>query len=256
MKVDRVTAMKVPEITAYFWIVKLLTTAMGEATSDFFVLNYNRFLAVAIGGIVLAVALVIQIVDERYVPWKYWLAVAMVAVFGTMAADALHIQFHVPYVASTIFFAVVLAAVFVLWQKNEKTLSIHSITTTRRELFYWATVLATFALGTAAGDMTATTVGLGYFSSIILFTAVILIPAVGFWRFKMNGILAFWFAYVLTRPIGASIADYLSKAKRISGLGLGDGRVAVAFTVVIVVLVAYLSVSHRDEPNEDRAGLA
>src|SRR5580700_9752803 len=146
---------KVPEITALFWIIKLLTTAMGEATSDFFVLNYNQYVAVVCGGIVLAIALAIQFSARKYVAWIYWLAVSMVAVFGTMAADGLHVQLGVPYIASTIFFAIILAIVFYAWQKTEHTLSIHSIVTTRREFFYWATVLATFALGTAAGDLTA-----------------------------------------------------------------------------------------------------
>jgi uncharacterized membrane-anchored protein len=255
MFLERRTALKVPEIGVTFWVLKLLTTAMGEATSDFFVLSYNRFMMVALGGICLLVALIIQVASPRYVPWKYWLTVAMVAVFGTMAADALHIQLGVPYVASTSFFAVVLAVVFVLWQKYERTLSIHTIDSSRREVFYWATVLATFALGTAAGDMTATTFGLGYFPSAVVFTALILIPAVGFWRFHMNEVLAFWFAYVLTRPIGASIADWLSKSKGISGLGFGDGRVAIAFTVCIIALVGYLTITHTDDPEGDAAPL-
>ena len=152
---------KVPEITLIFWVVKLLSTAMGEATSDYFVFKINPYLAVLLGGICLAVALIIQFSVHRYKPWAYWLAVVMVAIFGTMAADALHIQLGVPYAVSTVLFAVILAVVFVVWYKSEKTLSIHSINNPRRELFYWATVLATFALGTAAGDLTATTLGLG-----------------------------------------------------------------------------------------------
>jgi uncharacterized membrane-anchored protein len=153
---------KVPEITAFFWIVKALTTAMGESTSDFLVHTLVPEIAVVLGGIAFAIALYLQFGKDRYVPWAYWLAVAMVGVFGTMAADVLHVGLGVPYIASTIFYAIVLAAVFRLWYVSEGTLSIHSITTPRRELFYWAAVLATFALGTAAGDLTAVTLGLGY----------------------------------------------------------------------------------------------
>ncbi|HVB90765.1 MAG TPA: hypothetical protein VND70_01570 [Acidimicrobiales bacterium] len=251
MDLARRTAIKVPEITAVFWITKLLTTAMGEATADFFVLRYNKFLAVAVSGVLLAVALAIQLVATRYVPGMYWLAVAMVAVFGTMAADALHIQLKVPYTASTIFFAVVLAVVFIVWHRFERTLSIHSVFTLRRELFYWAAVLATFALGTAAGDLTANTMGLGYFASALVFMAMILLPAVGYRGFKMNAILAFWTAYVLTRPIGASFADWFGKAKVKSGLGWGDGWVALVLTALIIGFVVYITVSHEEDPREE-----
>lgn len=237
---------KVPEITVFFWIVKLLTTAMGEATSDFLVFKFNPYLAVFLGGVALAIALFIQFSVRRYVAWVYWLSVSMVAVFGTMAADGLHVQLHVPYIASTLFFALVLAIVFIAWHKSEKTLSIHSITTRRRELFYWATVLATFALGTAAGDLTATTFGLGYFSSGLLFIGLIAIPALSYWLFDLNEIFAFWFAYVLTRPLGASFADWMSKSRSAGGLGWGDGHVSVTLIVVIVAFVAYLSVSRND----------
>jgi uncharacterized membrane-anchored protein len=183
---------------------------------------------------------------RRYVAWIYWLAVAMVAVFGTMAADVLHIQFGVPYAVSTVFFAIVLAVVFIVWHNSEKTLSIHSINSRRRELFYWAAVLATFALGTAAGDLTAITLGLGYFSSGLLFAVVIAVPAIAYWLFGLNEILAFWFAYIVTRPLGASFADWTGKSHAVGGLGLGDGPVSIALTIVIVVFVTYLTVSRRD----------
>jgi len=239
-------ARKVPEITAYFWIVKLLTTAMGEATSDFFVLNYNPYIAVACGGIVLALALVLQFAVHRYVAWIYWSAVAMVAVFGTMAADSLHVQLGIPYTVSTVFFAIVLAVVFFVWQRTEKTLSIHSIVTPRREFFYWATVLATFALGTAAGDLTAHTIGLGYFSSAILFAILMCIPAIAYGFRFMGETSAFWIAYILTRPLGASVADWLSKPPRLSGRGYGDGRIAIILTIMIVLFVAYLTITRKD----------
>jgi uncharacterized membrane-anchored protein len=156
---------KIPEVTVFFWIIKLLTTGMGETTSDFLVKTIDPIVAVAIGGIGFAVALLLQFTARKYVPWIYWLCVVMVAIFGTMAADVLHIGLGIPYLVSTVFFAFALAVIFTLWQKTERTLSIHSIYTRRRELFYWATVLATFALGTAAGDMTAVTLNLGYFAS-------------------------------------------------------------------------------------------
>lgn len=238
---------KVPEITLLFWLVKLLTTAMGEATSDFLVFRYNPYLAVLAGGIVLMIVLIIQFGSKCYNAWSYWTSVAMVAVFGTMAADSLHIQLHVPYIISTIFFAIILIIVFRLWYKSEHNLSIHSINTRRRETFYWATVLATFALGTAAGDLTATTIGIGYFSSALLFAGLIALIASGYYLFKLNEIFCFWLAYILTRPLGASLADWMGKAKSVGGLGWGDGHVAIILTIIIIGFVSYLAISHRDD---------
>jgi uncharacterized membrane-anchored protein len=172
---------KVPQVTVIFWITKVLTTGMGEATSDYLAHRLGPVIAVCLGGLALVASLVVQFRVRRYVAWVYWTAVVMVAVFGTMAADGLHVELGVPYAVSTPFFAVALAVIFVLWYRTEKTLSIHSIYTRPREMFYWATVLATFALGTAAGDLTATTLHLGYLGSGILFTAVIAIPAVAYW---------------------------------------------------------------------------
>ena len=163
----------------------------------------------ALGGIGLVAALVLQFSVRRYVAWIYWLAVVMVAIFGTMAADILHIGLGVPYIVSTTFFVLTLATIFVVWYLTEKTLSIHSITTRRREMFYWATVMATFALGTAAGDMTAITLHLGYFSSGVMFAILFAITALAYWLVKLNGIIAFWLAYILTRPLGASFADWV-----------------------------------------------
>jgi uncharacterized membrane-anchored protein len=190
--------------------------------------------------------MVLQFRAKRYNAWVYWLAVVMVAVFGTQAADVLHIKFHVPYAASTAFYAIVLAVIFVLWYRTEKTLSIHSIRTTRRELFYWATVLATFAMGTATGDLTAKTLNLGYLASGFLFLAVFVVVAVAHWKFGMNPILAFWIAYVLTRPIGASFADYVAFPTSAGGLGVGHGPVALVLTLIIAVLVAYLAKTRLD----------
>ena len=238
-------ALKVPEVTIYFWIIKVLTTAMGESTSDYLVYHVNKYFAVALGGMGLVVALILQFGVRRYVAWIYWLAVAMVAIFGTMAADVLHIVVGVPYLVSTVFFSIVLAIIFVVWYATERTLSIHSIYTPRRELFYWATVMATFALGTAAGDLTAATLALGYFVSGVLFAALFALPALGYSLVRLNAILAFWFAYIMTRPFGASFADWFGKPI-LGGLGLGDTKVSLVLTIVIVGFVGYLSVTRKD----------
>jgi uncharacterized membrane-anchored protein len=246
---------KVPEVTVFFWIVKALTTGMGESTSDFLVHKLVPEIAVVLGGIAFVVALFLQFSSDRYVPWRYWLAVAMVGVFGTMCADVLHVGLGVPYIASTIFYAIVLAAVFRTWYLSEGTLSIHSITTERREVFYWAAVLATFALGTAAGDLTAVTFGLGFFASGLLFAAIIAIPAIGYWRFEMNSILAFWFAYVVTRPLGASFADWLAVSSARGGLAIGTGLVSFVLAATIATFVAFLSSTGVDTPSDQRRGL-
>lgn len=242
---------KVPEVTIYFWIIKLLSTAMGESTSDYLVYHINPYVAVALGGIGLVAALLLQLLVRRYVPWIYWLAVVMVAIFGTMAADVLHVVLGVPYLVSTVFFILVLATIFIVWYASEKTLSIHSINTLRRELFYWATVMATFALGTAAGDMTADTLRLGYFSSGVLFAILFAIPALAYWRFRLNAIVAFWFAYIMTRPLGASFADWFGKPI-LGGLGLGDTKVALVLTIFIIIFVGYVTVTHKDIKGEQR----
>ncbi|MGH2345578.1 MAG: COG4705 family protein [Chloroflexota bacterium] len=237
---------KVPEITVYFWIIKLLSTAMGEATSDYLVHQINPYFAVALGGIGLAAALVLQFFVRRYVAWIYWLAVVMVAISGTMAADVLHIEFGIPYLVSAAFFALALAVIFMTWYRSEKTLSIHSIDTPRRELFYWATVMATFALGTAVGDMTAITMGLGYFSSGVFFAVLFALPALAYRQLGLNGIIAFWFAYIVTRPLGASFADWAGKPRSLSGLGLGSGQVSIGLTILIVGFVGYLTLTRKD----------
>jgi uncharacterized membrane-anchored protein len=238
-------AAKVPEITALFWVIKILTTGMGEATSDFLI-KINIVLGGVVGLTVFLLALWWQFRVRRYIAVVYWLAVAMVAVFGTLAADGLHVELHVPYIGSTIFYAIILAVVFYLWRRDQGTLSIHSIMTRRRETYYWLTVLATFALGTALGDLTATTLHLGFLTSGLMFTGLILIPALAWWRFGLNEIVAFWWAYVLTRPLGASFADWLSKPHALSGLNYGDGQVAAVATVIIAILVAYVAVTRND----------
>lgn len=239
-------ALRVPEITAYFWAIKALSTAMGESTSDYLVHAMDPKIAVVLGFIGFVAALALQFRVRRYIAWTYWLAVVGVGVFGTMAADVLHVGFGVPYIASSLLYAIALAAVFGGWYRTEKTLSIHSVDTPRRELFYWAAVVATFAMGTAVGDLTATTFGLGYLASGVLFAAVIAIPAIGYWRLRWNAVFCFWFAYVATRPLGASLADWLGKPKSVGGLGLGDGSVALALSAVIFCLVAFLAITRRD----------
>jgi uncharacterized membrane-anchored protein len=241
---------KVPEIILLFWVVKILTTAMGESTSDYLVYHINHYVAVALGGIGLLAALVLQLVVRRYVAWIYWLAVTMVAIFGTMAADIMHIVLGVSYPVSTTFFAVTLAVVFIAWYRSERTLSIHSIHSGRRELFYWATVMATFALGTAAGDLTAATLRLGYLSSGLLFAGLFALPALAYLLFGLNAIVAFWFAYVVTRPFGASFADWFGKPI-LGGLGLGDSKVSVVLTLLIFGFVAYLTITRIDIKGQD-----
>jgi uncharacterized membrane-anchored protein len=237
---------KVPAVTALFWLIKILSTALGEATSDYLVHRFNPYLAVIGGFFAFAVVLAIQFAVRSYIPGVYWLAVVMVAVFGTMAADVLHIEFGVPYVFSTILFAIMLTLVFTAWQRSEGTLSIHSIHTPRREAFYWAAVVATFAMGTAAGDLAAYTAGLGFLSAGLFFAVLFALPGIGYRFFGLNPILAFWFAYVLTRPLGASFADWLGKSRSGGGLGLGDGPVSLVLAILIAALVGYLSVSGVD----------
>jgi len=236
-------AAKVPEIALLFWVLKLLTTGMGEAMSDFLG-QQNVPLAAAIGIFGLWFALRLQMRTRYYQAPAYWFAVMMVAIFGTMAADGVHDGASIPYSVTTPLYGAIVAAIFFFWYRSEGTLSIHSITTRRREGFYWAAVLATFALGTAAGDLTALQLNLGYFDSVLLFSAIIAIPAIGWWRFNMNPIVAFWFAYIVTRPLGASFADGFSKPP--PGLNLGDGTVSAIALVVFVALVAYTTVTKRD----------
>jgi uncharacterized membrane-anchored protein len=246
-------ALRVPEITVYFWVIKALSTAMGEGTSDYLVHTLSPVTAVAGGFIGFVIALVLQFSVRRYIAWTYWLAVVGVGVFGTMAADVLHVGLGVPYAESSILYGFVLLAVFVTWQKTEKTLSIHSVDTPRRELFYWAAVVATFAMGTALGDLSAYTFHLGYFSSGLLFLGVIAIPAIGYWLLRWNAVFSFWFAYVATRPLGASFADWMGKPQTVGGLGWGSGKVALGLTIAIFCLVAFLAFTRRDVQGRNRA---
>jgi uncharacterized membrane-anchored protein len=238
-------AAKVPEVILVFWIVKILTTAGGEATSDY-LKTWGNIRGGATEIVLFVAGLVIQFSTRRYRAFAYWFLAYSIAIFGTGVSDFLHLDVGIPYAGTTLLWAVVLAVIFAIWYFSEGTLSIHSITTQRREAFYWATVFATFALGTALGDFTATSLGLGYAASSILFGVVILIPALAWWRLGLNSIAAFWAAYVITRPLGASIADYISKPAKISGFGFGDGPTALVFALAVLVLVTYLAVARPD----------
>ncbi len=237
---------KVPEITLWFWLIKVLTTGMGEALSDFLAHTVGPVPAVLGSGAALLVALAFQLRARRYVAWVYWLAVLMVSVFGTVAADVVHVGLGVPYLLSTIFFSAALLLVFRLWYRREGSLSIHGIHTRRREMFYWATVLTTFALGTAAGDMTAHTLNLGWLGSAALFAVVMLLPTLSRRVLGLGEVLTFWWAYILTRPLGASVADWLAVTPAQGGLGYGTGPVSLGFGVLILVLVAYLALTRQD----------
>ncbi|WP_243877831.1 hypothetical protein [Streptomyces sp. SUK 48] len=235
-----------PAAVAAFWAAKGLSTALGESASDYLVQAMVPQLAVVLGFAAFLVALVLQFRRARYQAWTYWFAVAMVGVFGTMAADVVHVALGVPYTLSSALYAMTLLAVFAVWRRTEGTLSIHSIDSPRREAFYWATVVATFATGSALGDFTAFTLHLGYFTSAFVFAVLILIPVVGYRRLRWNPVFCFWAAYVLTRPLGASIADGLGKPRSVGGLGLGDGPVTLVLLALIVLVVAYLAVTKAD----------
>jgi uncharacterized membrane-anchored protein len=230
---------KVPEATVLFWITKILTTGMGETTSDYFGHTFDPVLVVGLAGLVLIGSLVLQLRADRYVPVVYWLAVVMVSVFGTMAADVWHVGLGVSYLTSTIGLAVLLLLILGAWYRTERTLSIHTITTRRRELFYWATVLCTFALGTASGDMLASTMHLGYLVPGILFTALIAVPALAHWQLRLNAVFAFWTAYIITRPLGASFSDWAAVSPARHGLGLGPGPVSLVLGALILVALAF-----------------
>lgn len=238
-------APKVPDVVLLFWVVKIMTTAGGEATSDY-LKTWGNLRGGGAEAALLVVGLVVQFATRRYRAFAYWFLAYAIAISGTGISDFLHLDVGIPYAGTALLWAVVLGIVFVTWYRSEGTLSIHSITTQRREAFYWATVFATFALGTALGDFTATTMGLGYLASGIVFLVVILIPAVAWWRLGLHWIVAFWGAYVVTRPLGASFADYLSKPLASSGIGFGDGPTAAVFAVAVAVLVTYLAVVRPD----------
>lgn len=240
---------KVPNITLLFWILKIISTGMGESTSDALVESMNPVIAVLIGFAVFLFALKLQFSKPKYIPGTYWFTVGMVAVFGTMAADVVHVQFGIPYIISSTAYAISLAVVLSLWYMSERTLSIHSIYTRRREVFYWLTVLATFAMGTALGDLTAYTFKLGFLPSGLIFLFIFLVPTIGYLLFKWNEVFTFWFAYIVTRPLGASFADWMGKPTRVHGLNFGDATVAIGLIAIFALLVWFDARTHDDEPD-------
>ena len=239
---------KVPEVTLYFWIIKIMATTVGETAADF--LNFNLHFGLTGTSVVISmlliVFLVVQVYAQKYVPWRYWLVVVLISIVGTLITDNLVDNFGVALETTTITFSLALLVTFAVWYASEKTLSIHTIFTTKRELFYWAAILFTFALGTAAGDLAAEGLNLGYVNSTLMFGALIGSVTLAYYGFKANAVLTFWIAYILTRPLGASFGDYLSQPVTEGGLGLGTVITSVIFFSTIAGLVIYLSVTQRD----------
>ncbi|MBU9819578.1 hypothetical protein GW579_11225 [Rahnella sp. Lac-M11] len=240
-------ANKVPEITLFFWLIKMMSTTVGETAADFLNVNLNFGLTntSVVTGILLVISLFFQIRARRYVPALYWMSVLLISVFGTLLTDNLTDNFNVPLAFSTVMFGALLIVTFSIWYKNEKTLSIHEIDTVRRELFYWAAILFTFALGTAAGDWVAEGMNLGYSTAAIAFGGLIVITACAHYLLRMNAVLCFWIAYVLTRPFGASCGDLLAQTPDNGGLGLGTTGTSCLFLVAIIGLVGYLTFTER-----------
>jgi len=240
---------KVPEVTIFFWIIKIMATTVGETAADF--LNENLHLGLTnttyIMGILLVIVLFLQFKASRYIPILYWTTVLLISVVGTLVTDNLTDHFGVPLEISNIVFSVLLAITFFIWFVKEKTLSIHSIFTRKREVFYWLAILFTFALGTAAGDFIAESLHMGYLKSALMFAVAIGIVTVAYYRFKLHAVLSFWIAYILTRPLGASVGDYLSQPHHAGGLGLGTMGTSAIFLLVILSLVIYLTKTKKDQ---------
>ncbi|WP_420597288.1 hypothetical protein [Deinococcus sp.] len=240
---------KVPEVTLFFWIIKILCTTVGETAADFLnvQLNFGLSGTTLVVGILLAIVLVVQFRLPRYVPSVYWLAVVLISVTGTLITDNMTDNFGISLWISSAVFSVALALVFIAWYASEKTLSIHSIFTARREAFYWLAVLFTFALGTATGDLVAEKLALGYWPSALIFGGIIGLVALAHFALKLNAVLAFWIAYILTRPLGASIGDFLSQDRSAGGLQLGTVVTSIIFLVLIGAVVIYLSATRKDQ---------
>ncbi len=238
----------VPAATALFWIIKVLTTGMGEVVADA-LMEWSIIAAVALAGVALVASLIWQFRVDRYRPWPYWTAVAMVSVFGTMVADGLRRGLGLSFVTTTIAFSILVALSLWLWYRTERTLSIHSITTRRREWFYWTTVMATFALGTAVGDMTASTLGWGFLSSGLLFGVLIVLPGLAYRFLGLNGVAAFWASYVVTRPLGASFADW-AWVPQPWGLGLGKPLTSVITVVAFLIAVVWAARTRDGDPKD------
>ena len=245
---------KVPEITLYFWIIKILCTTVGETAADFLNTNLNLGLTgtTLVMSVLLIITLLFQFKSNKYKPSIYWLAVVLLSIVGTLITDNLIDNFGIPLQTTSIIFSVILALVFAIWYKAGKTLSIHSIFTSRRESFYWLAILFTFALGTATGDLIAETFSVGYFLSSVLFGGLIAVTYASYRYLKLNAVFAFWVAYILTRPLGASIGDYLSQDKSKGGLELGTVITSGIFLITILVVVTYLSITKKVETQSNK----
>ena len=239
---------KVPEITLYFWIIKIMGTTVGETAADFlnFDLHFGLTGTSVLMGVLLAVFLFAQLRSDKYVPWLYWLNVVLISILGTLITDNLVDNFGVALETTTVAFSLALLVTFVAWYASERTLSIHTIVTARRERLYWAAILFTFALGTAAGDLFAEGFSLGYVTSALIFGALIGVTTIAYYVFRANAVWTFWIAYILTRPLGASHGDYLSQPAENGGLGLGTVVTSAIFLSAILVMVVYLTVSRKD----------
>jgi uncharacterized membrane-anchored protein len=245
---------KVPRVTVFFWIIKVFATTVGETAADFLATKLGFGLsntAYIMSGVFL-IALLVQLNLKKYVPGVYWTVVVLISVVGTLLADLLVNKLGVGLSTSSVIFAVMLAAVFFFWWRSEKTLSVHKIYTTRRELFYWAAILFTFALGTSAGDLVSEAFGLGYGTAALIFAAAIAVTAFAYFVLKVDGVLAFWIAYILTRPLGASMGDLLAQPVKDGGLGLGTTSTSLTFFAVIAALVIYLTFARRDDLTRPR----
>ncbi len=244
---------KVPAVTAFFWIVKVLCTTVGETCADFLNVHLNLGLTntTYIMGALLIVTLFFEFRARKYLAGIYWLAVVLLSIVGTLITDNLTDHFGVPLWVTTVVFSVMLTVVFIAWYATEKTLSVHTISTTRREAFYWSTILFTFALGTAAGDLVSEKLKLGYLVSALMIMVLIGVATFAHSRFHLSSIFTFWFAYVLTRPLGASIGDLLSQPHSAGGLGLGTTITSAVFLVTILILVVYLAITKKDVLSED-----
>ncbi|MEA2381035.1 MAG: hypothetical protein QOH72_1006 [Solirubrobacteraceae bacterium] len=246
---------KVPEVTLFFWVIKIMCTTVGETAADYLNTNLGFGLTKTtyVTGVLLVILLAVQFRLRRYVPVVYWSVVVVISVFGTLITDNMTDRYNVPLTTSTAIFAAILAIVFAAWYASERTLSIHTIFTTRRETFYWLAILFTFALGTAAGDLVAEQYSLGYGPSIFLWGGIIALITAAHYVWKLNAVLAFWLAYILTRPLGASIGDFMSQhSKKYGGLGLGTTGTSYIFLGCILALVTFLTVTKRDQTSRER----
>jgi uncharacterized membrane-anchored protein len=246
---DIATPNRVPAVTADFWLIKLMAVTMGEAAADFLAVNLGLGLTATslLMGAILIGALVLQFKQKRYVPWSYWLAVVLVSIVGTLITDNMVDNFGISLVSVTTFFVIALGATFTAWYASEKTLSIHYVTTTKREAFYWLAILMTFALGTGAGDLVAEHFALGYMATGILFGMIIASVTLGYYLFKLDGIWAFWIAYIFTRPLGASFGDLLSQPAEYGGMGLGTILTSAVFMAAIIMLVIYMTATREGQ---------